>query len=174
MKLCNSCNTSKPNDAFSWRNKAQGKLQSKCKDCQKEYGRSHYKRNPEPYKKRQKTRVPIVKIATRQYIWTYLENHCCVDCGEDDPMVLDFDHLRDKEFNIAHAARNGMSLQRLSAEIEKCEVRCSNCHRRRTAKVRGWYSRIQKGLDLTVVTSRLACPGDGNWHTSITQNDRHS
>ncbi len=63
----------------------------------------------------------------------YVRTHPCVDCGEADPLVLDFDHLRDKEFTIARAFGD-VSLDNLLAEIAKCEVRCANCHRRKTAE----------------------------------------
>jgi hypothetical protein len=35
--------------------------------------------------------------------------------------------------------RSGCSSQRLVDELEQCEVRCANCHRRRTAIERGWF-----------------------------------
>lgn len=58
----------------------------------------------------------------------------CVDCGETDPVVLDFDHKdpATKQFNIgAHGASYGWA--RTLEEIAKCDVRCANCHRRRHA-----------------------------------------
>jgi hypothetical protein len=56
-------------------------------------------------------------------------------------MVLEFDHLRDKCFNIGEALpyRNWASVL---AEIEKCEVVCANCHRRRTARQLGWVRAV--------------------------------
>ena len=47
---------------------------------------------------------------------------------------MDFDHLRDKKFNISNSM--GMPEAALLAEIAKCEVVCSNCHRIRTEKRR--------------------------------------
>ena len=58
----------------------------------------------------------------------------CADCGVSyPPYVMDFHHVRgDKEFNIAQHVANAGSEKRLIAEIDKCEVLCSNCHRERT------------------------------------------
>ena len=64
-------------------------------------------------------------------ILDFLREHPCVDCGERDPLVLEFDHLRDKDFDIARGYVD-CSLEKLLAEISKCEVVCANCHRRRT------------------------------------------
>jgi hypothetical protein len=52
----------------------------------------------------------------------------CVECGETDPLVLQFDHVRGvKSRNVTPT----MSLDDLREEIEKCDVRCANCHTRR-------------------------------------------
>ncbi len=69
----------------------------------------------------------------------YLRTHPCVDCGEDDVLVLEFDHLEDKLFSIARGFRD-RPLQALLDEMAKCEVVCANCHRRRTA-ARGGFLR---------------------------------
>ncbi|MDT0631365.1 hypothetical protein RQM47_04820 [Rubrivirga sp. S365] len=34
------------------------------------------------------------------------------------------------------------SLAKLDAEIAKCEVRCANCHKRKTAIEQGWYASL--------------------------------
>lgn len=70
----------------------------------------------------------------RQFVLDYLKNHPCVDCKESDPIVLEFDHVRgEKKFNIS-CLINSTNIDILSQEIKKCEVRCANCHKRKTAK----------------------------------------
>lgn len=56
----------------------------------------------------------------------------CVDCGVTDVVVLEFDHIGVKTGNVCQLARGGCSAARLKAEIAQCEIRCANCHRRRT------------------------------------------
>ena len=63
------------------------------------------------------------------------KNVPCTDCGMWYPyFVMDFDH-RDpatKSFNISRRASTGIGAATLQAEIDKCDVVCSNCHRMRT------------------------------------------
>jgi hypothetical protein len=73
---------------------------------------------------------------SRAHLMAYLREHPCVLCGEADPVVLDFDHLRDKVWEVTNLARYG-GWSRLLAEIEKCRVLCANCHRRHTAQQAG-------------------------------------
>jgi hypothetical protein len=60
----------------------------------------------------------------------------CADCGESDPVVLEFDHVQTgKTANVAKLVYSA-SVQRILDEIRLCEVVCANCHRRRTANRR--------------------------------------
>lgn len=56
----------------------------------------------------------------------------CVDCGNKNPIVLEFDHLEghDKSFNLSDSSYLNIIL--IKEEIKKCEVVCANCHRIRT------------------------------------------
>ena len=78
------------------------------------------------------------------HLTTYLRNHPCADCGEPDPVVLTFDHVRgEKKYHIANMLASGRPWQKILAEIEKCDVRCFNCHMRRTASQRGWRKALK-------------------------------
>lgn len=80
----------------------------------------------------------------RSIIWEYKRSHPCVDCGESDPVVLDLDHVNPKKktHNMKESRRGTvwwkLSYANLFLELGKCEVRCANCHRRRTALQQGW------------------------------------
>jgi hypothetical protein len=75
------------------------------------------------------------KIVKGQLVITGTE---CQDCGEHFigyPGVLDFDHVRgEKAFVLGDSS--GRNIGSVIAEVEKCDVVCSNCHRIRTARRR--------------------------------------
>ena len=56
----------------------------------------------------------------------------CVDCGINNHIILDFDHLRDKKYNISRMVHDGFSWKAIKKEIAKCQIVCANCHRIRT------------------------------------------
>ena len=72
---------------------------------------------------------------------TYLLEHPCVDCGEADLRVLDLDHddPSQKTENVGRLVTLSLPWSTVLAEIEKCSVRCANCHRRRTADAFKWW-----------------------------------
>lgn len=116
--------------------RASAKRDSMCRPCRAAYGRDHYEANKERYVERAAERKRELRLIRTQFLIAYFENHPCVDCGERDPVVLEFDHLRDKSFSIGTKLSHRAWVSIL-AEIEKCEVVCANCHRRRTALRRG-------------------------------------
>jgi hypothetical protein len=75
-----------------------------------------------------------MKEANRAKLVEYFQTHPCVDCEEDDLIVLEFDHLSDKIDTVMRLVNSSYSWKRILSEIEKCEVVCANCHKRRTYK----------------------------------------
>lgn len=69
-----------------------------------------------------------------RFISDVLSNARCADCGTCDLLILEFDHVGLKTANVTTLARRGCRLEVLKKEIEQCEVRCANCHRRRTRR----------------------------------------
>ena len=141
MKKCNGCGESLPETSFSWKNKARGYRNSRCRSCHKAYAAEHYKNNSDSYKARTKRDRPKLYAQGDQYIKEHLRNNPCVDCGESDIRVLQFDHrdsVGNKALRVGHYRS---SLGRLIQEIAKCDIRCANCHMRRTFEQQGW-SRI--------------------------------
>lgn len=138
MKQCSRCKKEKLPEEFNFKFKKLGIRQKACRECTQIEIRNHYKRNREYYIQKAKKRNKIIRARNRNFVWKYLSAHACVDCGENDPIVLEFDHIRNKKFDVAFLQRDH-SLDDLKAEIKKCEVRCSNCHKRKTAKEFGWY-----------------------------------
>ena len=133
MKRCRKCAECKPLESFPYRNVARGWRRSTCKLCQQAYWREYYHRSPALIA-RQRQRTRDYRIRNRAYIDEYLRSQSCVDCGIDDIIVLEFDHvIGKKRASISALIRNALPFATIDAEIAKCVVRCTNCHRRRTA-----------------------------------------
>lgn len=136
MKQCSSCKLYKKESEFNRNKTKKDGLQQYCKLCHRRTSKySSY--TPTKLRWQQKRRDK-----NRQLAWNYLKAHPCVDCGESDPIVLQFDHFKDKKYQLANLVGSNMSWQTILKEIEKCEVRCANCHYRKTAREKCYYKNI--------------------------------
>ena len=133
---CTRCQRSLPDAAFPRKAKGSRFLQSWCRECFSTFNRQNYldNRAREIARVRRNQKVAVDRV--RQLLRAYLAEHPCVDCGEADAGVLEFDHLRDKSDDVSRMVSSGLSWDRVLSEIAKCEVRCANCHRRITRRRR--------------------------------------
>lgn len=140
MKRCCSCNKEKEESEFAFKNKEKRIRQNQCKKCKKNYSKTHYLTNKDSYIKRAKINTPRYRRDIKQKLYTYLQDKFCIDCKEYDPIVLEFDHKNrnTKTHQISKMINSSYSWERILKEIKKCDIRCANCHRRRTAKQFGW------------------------------------
>jgi hypothetical protein len=138
MKQCRKCQEAKPLDEF--RNKASSKdgKEPRCKACRREHDNNTYRDSPERRASIRK-HVDARRLELKKFVRQYLESNPCVDCGQSDADLLEFDHLRDKSCGISSIIAGASSMQRLLDEIDKCVVRCLYCHRKKTIKQLGWY-----------------------------------
>ena len=139
MRRCGRCRIEKPVEEFAWRRRARGQRDNYCRTCRADCKQEHYAANRQRYIEAAIQRKRAIVAERVAYLIGYFEAHPCVDCGETDLVVLEFDHLRDKEFGIGTGFRD-RNWQSVLDEMAKCEVVCANCHRRRTAK-RGGFAR---------------------------------
>lgn len=140
MKRCSTCHELKEEDQFSWRNISKGYKWGTCKACQRSQRQDWYERNKKTHIANVRETKKRMIAEGQQYIWDYLLTHPCIDCGQSNPVVLEFDHVRGKKRKaVGDLARQGYSIEAIQKEISKCEVRCANCHRIKTHKERGWF-----------------------------------
>jgi len=104
------------------------------------YQHLHYERNKELYKSRAIASRAKQRLEQRLLIRRYLETHPCVDCGNADIRVLQFDHI-ERGSDVVRVARLIGARKKLLAEFEKCDVRCANCHMIRTGEQLNWKTR---------------------------------
>lgn len=138
---CQRCLEILPAKAFAWRSKERGIRQPWCRSCHNAHKRTTYGLNRSREIARTTLRRLRLIAENAPRLRQHLEHHPCVDCGESDPVVLEFDHLRDKRRDVTQLLWSGFLWSQIALEIAKCEVRCANCHRRRTARQRGFDQR---------------------------------
>jgi hypothetical protein len=130
-RRCSKCRRELPIGAF---NRHASGLQWWCREC---FGR--YYRDGAVQHRRRANELKARRVAeARAFILDLLRRTPCADCGEDDIVVLEFDHVGEKRAHVSTLVSRGVRLSRLEAEVERCEVVCANCHRRRTAQRGGW------------------------------------
>ena len=104
---------------------------------QKEAVRRHYLKNKEEIKARSFKRNKVQRVRNREFVKSIKEISECIDCGENNPLVLDFDHVKgEKIMAISNMSNKAYGIDTISKEMDKCEVRCANCHRIITEKRR--------------------------------------
>lgn len=110
-----------------------------CKECHNTYAREKH------YPSYRETHITNVRRNNKKMhydkyvkIYDYLLDHPCVDCGETNPLVLEFDHRepKNKTATIAIMLMHGNAWAKIADEIAKCDVRCANCHSLKTARDR--------------------------------------
>ncbi len=143
MKTCNTCKQSKPLVEFRLRNKKTEHRHNNCNECLAVYRRNHYMKNRQKYIDKAKQYNNVTKRRNRTHLYNWLMSHPCVDCGESDIEVLEFDHIEPLNRKGGRVSDYlTCSLERLEFEIAKCEIRCANCHTRRTRRMQGWTYQI--------------------------------
>jgi len=138
VKLCSRCGKLKPTEDF-YRNRSRPDgFQHQCKACHDERlaGRrraGNPARQASWRRSKAKTRMAVAVV-----VFEYLLTHPCVDCESTDPLVLEFDHVPErgpKLGDVSVMVSNGRPIDVVMAEVAKCDVRCRNCHQKRTHQV---------------------------------------
>jgi hypothetical protein len=145
-KYCGTCGEKKSKEHFNKSKLKSDGLNSICRECSNKKSKEYYSENTEKHKKVILARNRKNAKKLRGLVFDYLKLNPCVDCGETNMIVLEFDHRDDvdKHFEVSQGIHRGLNWGKIKDEIDKCDVRCANCHRIRTAKQFGWY----KGFDL--------------------------
>jgi hypothetical protein len=126
MRECSKCKNKKPLSEF---NKHERGLTAWCKDCVRERSRQYYKEKSNVLKEKRKHYYE----QKRQWFNDYKKTLKCSKCDENHIACLEFHHLnpKEKDFTISEALqRLNLNKDLILKEIEKCEVLCSNCHRK--------------------------------------------
>lgn len=135
MKRCSKCLDEKELSEFSASSRSNDGKQAYCRACASLY----YRNNSVKHKASVAARNKDHRAWLYNAVHTYLLDHPCVDCGETDPVVLEFDHVRGtKVDNVSTLIRRSRKWEVVKEEIAKCDVRCANCHKRKTAKDFGY------------------------------------
>ncbi len=122
-KLCSVCNI------VPARNQKRGGY---CQECNRAYGKANYHANKERYFKCAKKRDDQLDTLINTF-----KDKPCTDCKVSyPPYIMDLDHIdpTNKSFKVSTMRRRKMAFEKIIAEMNKCEVVCSNCHRERTNK----------------------------------------
>jgi Homeodomain-like domain-containing protein len=131
LRRCGRCGNHLPIECF---NRLGDGLQWWCRSCFAAYFRDR----GDLHRQQSHAAKQARQQALRAQVLDHLRDHPCVDCGEADPVVLEFDHLDEKTASISVLLSQTATRKAVEAEIARCEVVCTNCHRRRTAKRAGW------------------------------------
>jgi hypothetical protein len=128
MKQCCRCKQDKPLTEFNKKSANPDGLERYCKECHRAKNKKHYEANKAKY-------VEQSMRYRKQYLEWYKNlklELACVRCGENHPAVLDFHHTDPdgKDGSVSQMIISRVSKETILAEMAKCIVLCSNCHRK--------------------------------------------
>jgi aerobic-type carbon monoxide dehydrogenase small subunit (CoxS/CutS family) len=130
VKKCSRCETVKAYDEFG-KYKSGRKAetyQAYCRACVREYVRSYRLAHPE-YVERTIETSRNWREENFRWVERYKLERGCERCGYNTcSRALEAHHVSDKNMNLAVMTRRH-SRAKIEAELKKCKILCSNCHR---------------------------------------------
>ena len=143
-KLCTSCGIVKTLLEFHKNKAKKGGVAHLCRSCTNEKAQERYQDDPKKQIEANNERRRKNRAFNKAQVIKIKESSPCMDCGEPHPSyIMDFDHVRgEKKGLISEMVSNGVPWRHIEAEIAKCDLVCSNCHRYRTfareGRIRGF------------------------------------
>lgn len=122
-KICTKCQEEKSLDNFrNYKRSKDGKV-NWCKPCFKDYEKKHWNSNPERRSKSKQRNIKRFE-SNRQFVFSYLLEHPCEICEENDPIVLEFDHIdqKAKKFVISESYA-GYGLSKIKVDRRASPIR---------------------------------------------------
>src|SRR6476661_10583761 len=120
-KLCTKCQRDLPVTAFAFNRTKLDRLQTSCRECKKAQQGSWYRRNRERHIENVRPSRAAAVERNLRYVVHYLLDNPCLDCGENDPLILQFDHVRgEKVACVSELVSRGSAVTQIQLEIEKC------------------------------------------------------
>lgn len=122
MTICRHCSISINETPFVIK---KGKPITECRKCNKEKQLQYRQKNQIKYNKLARTRRHERKIRAIAY-----KGGKCADCSNAvHPAAFDFHHIDPSQKDTDPGLMMGCTDEKLFAELDKCLLLCSNCHR---------------------------------------------
>lgn len=131
MKTCCTCKCDKPIEDFNRNKVRKDGYNTICRECSNVRSKKYYKENKEKHIKVVGNRNKDIRQAIRKKINQIKLTHGCSLCPEKEPCCLDFHHIDTKtKLNLISELQRYCNWKRVSDELSKCMLLCSNCHRK--------------------------------------------
>ena len=126
-KRCPKCRTPKDIEEFNKSTRRKDGRQPVCRECGRGYNQRYYRGNKEHFTERQR----LKRRTLRKMLGELKGRRGCKTCGEKHPACLDFHHPKgNKESAVSLMVSDLRPKKVILAEVRKCLVLCSNCHRK--------------------------------------------
>ena len=142
MKKCTLCKNEFPISEFPKRTDRPVGVKSRCKQCCYQKNKEWKHCNGDKVREYGRKHKKLLTLRNRKRLREIKQSSSCVDCGNTNWMVLEFDHVRGIKRDNVSSLSKYYSWSTVLAEIEKCEIRCRNCHRIRTPKSQSYVPLI--------------------------------
>ena len=130
-KTCCKCKERKPLSEFGRYSRSKDGYSYRCRECSRAYSRNQYATKRDYCLAKSHKRTTELFVSNTKRLNAYKAKRGCRYCSENDPVALDMHHRDPKEKKHSISSRMGTAKwDKLMKEVVKCDVVCSNCHRK--------------------------------------------
>ncbi len=126
IKTCGACLQALPSSSFAFKDKAKGRLQSKCRECASAYAKEHYACNTAAYLAKARDNNAVYRQRNQGLVERALHGQTCCGCGTGDELTF-YNGGVDQGQPVHMAVNAGLSEQAVLQAIATSVVVCRRC-----------------------------------------------